>query len=115
MRTFLLILALGFLLCCYAWGRMNSRSGDVSAKAVALEPDTRLHPVTAGNSPRVDFQTQIKPILEARCQPCHFSGGQMYKQLPFDRAETVTKLNTKLFTRIKNESERQLIRDFLAQ
>jgi hypothetical protein len=116
MRTLLLILALGFLLCCYAWERMNSRSGSVpvQAAAAALEPDSS-QPATASNSPRVDFQTQIKPILEARCQPCHFSGGQMYKQLPFDRAETVTKLNTKLFTRIKNENERRLIRDFLAQ
>jgi hypothetical protein len=111
MRTLLLILALGFLLCFYAWGRMNTRSGSVPMQAAAAA----LLPATASNSPKVDFQTQIRPILEARCQPCHFSGGQMYKQLPFDRAETVTKLNTKLFTRIKNENERQLIRDFLAQ
>ena len=91
---------------------MNVRSGSLPVQAAAaLEPAAG----TANNSPRVDFQTQIKPILEARCQPCHFSGGQMYKQLPFDRAETVTKLNTKLFTRIKDENERQLIRDFLAQ
>lgn len=112
MRTLLVILALGFLLCCYAWGRMNSRSGSVPVQAAAavLEPNS-----SQPASPKVDFQTQIKPILEARYQPCHFSGGQMYKQLPFDRAETVTKLNTKLFTRIKNENERQLIRDFLAQ
>jgi len=35
--------------------------------------------------------------------------------MPFDRAETIKTLNTKLFTRIKDEKERQLIRDFLAQ
>jgi hypothetical protein len=69
----------------------------------------------AGVSPRVDFPTQIKPILEAKCQPCHFNGGKVYAQMPFDRPETIKTLGTKLFTRIKDENERQLIRDFLAQ
>ena len=39
----------------------------------------------------------------------------MYARLPFDRPETITKLGTKLFTRIKDEKEQQLIRDFLTQ
>jgi hypothetical protein len=64
---------------------------------------------------KVDFPTQIRPILEARCQPCHFSGGKVYQHLPFDRPETIKTLGTKLFTRIKDENERRLIRDFLAQ
>ena len=60
-----------------------------------------------------DFKTQIQPIL-ARCQPCHFPGGKMYERLPFDRPETVVKLGTKLFTRIRDEKQRELIRQFLA-
>lgn len=64
---------------------------------------------------RVDFPTQIKPMLEAKCQPCHFSGGKVYAKMPFDRPETIKTMGTKLFTRIKDENERQLIRDFLAQ
>jgi hypothetical protein len=39
----------------------------------------------------------------------------MYERLPFDRPETIEKLGTKLFTRIKDEQEQRLIRDFLAQ
>ena len=62
-----------------------------------------------------DFNKEIKPILQARCQPCHFQGGKVYDKLPFDRPETITKLGTKLFTRIKDEKERQLIREFLDQ
>ena|SRR5215813_67863 len=62
-----------------------------------------------------DFNTEIKPILQARCQPCHFQGGKVYDKLPFDRPETITRLGTKLFTRIKDEKERQLIREFLEQ
>jgi hypothetical protein len=64
---------------------------------------------------RVDFQTQIRPVLQAKCQPCHFNGGKVYAQMPFDRPETIKTLGTKLFTRIKDENERRLIRDFLAQ
>src|SRR5258708_1207643 len=63
----------------------------------------------------VDFGTDIKPILEAKCQPCHFSGGKVYQKLPFDRSETVKTLGAKLFTRIKDENDRRLIREFLAQ
>ena len=71
----------------------------------------RLHTVPV--PPPVDFKTQIQPIL-ARCQPCHFPGGKMYERLPFDRPETVVKLGTKLFTRIRDEKQRELIRQFLA-
>ena len=60
-----------------------------------------------------DFDSEIKPIFQARCQPCHFQGGKVYDHLPFDRPETITKLGTKLFTRIKDEKEQRLIRDFL--
>jgi len=66
-------------------------------------------------APRVDFNTQIKPIFESKCMPCHFSGGVMYEKLPFDRPETIKKLNEKLFTRIKDENHRRLIGEFLAE
>jgi hypothetical protein len=47
--------------------------------------------------------------------PCHFSGGQMYDRLPFDKPATIRKLGTRLFTRIKEENDRRLIEDFLTQ
>ena len=64
---------------------------------------------------RVDFDSDVKPILQAKCMPCHFSGGQMYDRLPFDRPETVRKLGEKLFTRIRDEKHRRVIKEFLAQ
>jgi hypothetical protein len=64
---------------------------------------------------KVDFAAQVRPILESRCTPCHFAGGTMYKRLPFDRQETIKTLGTKLFSRIKEEEERRVIREFLAQ
>ncbi len=64
---------------------------------------------------RVDFTHDVRPILEKHCQPCHFTGGKMYDKLPFDRPETITRLGTKLFTRIHDEQQRAVIRQFLAQ
>jgi hypothetical protein len=61
----------------------------------------------------VDFRQHIQPILEKRCQPCHFEGGKMYAKLPFDKPETITKLGTKLFTRIKKDEEQAVIRAYL--
>ena len=66
-------------------------------------------------SAKPNFDTDIKPIFQAKCQPCHFQGGQVYNKLPFDRPDTIKKLGTKLFTRIKDEKDRQLIREFLDQ
>jgi hypothetical protein len=79
----------------------------------AREAGTPVALTTA--SPKIDFDTQVKPILQARCQPCHFAGGSMYQRLPFDRPGTIQALGTKLFTRIEDEKERRVIREFLAQ
>ena len=74
-------------------------------------------PASAAPAPkaRVDFDTQVKPILQSKCMPCHFSGGQMYDRLPFDKPATIKKLGARLFTRIKEENDRRLIEDFLTQ
>ena len=63
----------------------------------------------------VDFQAQIRPILEKRCQPCHFTGGKMYAKMPFDRPQTIHTLGEKMFTRIKDPKEQAILRAFLAQ
>ena len=74
-------------------------------------------PVVNSTTPgaHVDFETQVKPMLQSKCMPCHFSGGQMYERLPFDKPATIRKLGTRLFTRIKEEDKRRLLEDFLAQ
>ena len=87
-------------------------------------PASETDPVPPKVSPKVppsidqagvDFNSDVRPILEVRCQPCHFPGGVMYERRPFDRPETITALGTKLFTRIKDEDERRVISEFLAQ
>ena len=113
MRLGLLILVSVSIVICYGCGRMNAGTRMTSTSGVS--PSEKPAPVSATTTARVDFPTQIKPMLEAKCQPCHFSGGKVYAKMPFDRPETIKTMGTKLFTRIKDENERQLIRDFLAQ
>ena len=108
----LLVFLLAAVVACCGCGHMNAgtRTAPVASAPSGAEPA----PNSATASPKIDFSTQIKPVLEARCQPCHFSGGKVYDKMPFDRAETIKTMGTKLFTRIKDENERRLIRDFLA-
>jgi hypothetical protein len=71
-------------------------------------------PAKGAGRTAVDFEKQVRPILN-RCQPCHFEGGSMYAKYPFDQPGTVHLLGEKLFSRIKNERERAVIRAFLTQ
>ena len=80
--------------------------------ALALTAANRTPPTDVAP---VDFQKDIRPILESKCQPCHFPGGKMYAKRPFDRPETIVALGEKLFTRIKDEEQRKLIRTFLSE
>jgi hypothetical protein len=80
------------------------------------EQSATVRQTTSVASPvKRDFDKEIKPIFQSRCQPCHFPGGKVYDRMPFDKPATITRLGTKLFTRIKDEKEQQLIREFLAQ
>lgn len=107
MRLGVLVFALVLLASSYSCTRTKGATA-----SIGTAPATIASTNTA--SPKVDFETQIKPIV-SRCQPCHFSGGKVYDKLPFDRPETIKTLGTKLFTRIHDENERRLIREFLAQ
>jgi len=105
MRSVLVLIAIGLLLV-ESGGRVKSaRLPEVVAATTA----------SSGAKARVDFDTQLKPIFQSKCMPCHFSGGQMYDRLPFDKPATIRKLGTRLFTRIKEENDRRLIEDFITQ
>ena len=106
MRAVLLILALSLALGFATYQLARSGTSLAGVQSVAAD--------SADSAKRPDFDRQIKPIFQARCQPCHFQGGQVYDRMPFDKPETITRLGTKLFTRIKDEKEQRLIRDFLA-
>src|SRR6478672_6944097 len=100
MRLVLLLIGMALLLV-ESGGEVKSARMPVVASSAIVSTST--------NKARVDFETQLKPIFQSKCMPCHFSGGQMYERLPFDKPETIRKLGTKLFTRIKEENDRRLI------
>lgn len=133
MRIAVFALTLTCILGCYGCAHTNAGpkarstssagSGAAQSEAVA-KSSAEMTPTNSFAKPstssaiapaKVDFPTQIRPLLEAKCQPCHFNGGKVYQRMPFDRPETIKTLGTKLFTRIKDENERRVIRDFLAQ
>ena len=68
---------------------------------------------TATDAPAVRFEVDVAPIL-SRCRPCHYPGGVMHARLPFDDETTVRKAGEKLFTRIKDEKQRAVLRSFFA-
>ena len=84
---------------------------------VAASKDTVSAIASApADTQQVDYFTaNVQPILVAKCQPCHFEGGKMYAELPFDNPKTVRELGTRLFSRIKEPEEQDRIRAFLAQ
>jgi len=98
---------------------MESMSRLLPAAALLLLASCPLAPPPAAApsslASHVDFDSQVKPILQARCTPCHFPGGVMHARLPFDKAGTIRDLGEKMFTRIKDEQEQALLRSFLAQ
>jgi hypothetical protein len=101
------LLILVLLLGVEAWVLVRSNAFASANAADWLTSSSRIA--------KPNFDSEIKLIFQARCQPCHFPGGKVYDKLPFDKPETITKLGTKLFTRIKDEKEQQKIREFLAQ
>ena len=93
---------------------MRTVIGLVAVALLLLETGGLAKPVTITTA-RIDFDTQLKPIFQSKCMPCHFNGGKVYDRLPFDNPTTIRKLGTRLFTRIKDEHDRKLIEDFLTQ
>jgi hypothetical protein len=107
----LVLLVLSLLLCGCSSGRGGRPPAEtpVAARSAAPVPSPSPAPTPAP----IDFATQIRPLLQEKCSPCHFAGGRMYDRLPFDREETIRTLGTALFTRLKDPVDTELLRAFL--
>ena len=108
MRAGVLILVMALTISVGSCGRAKRN-------ASLINPSMVVTSFSSSTNGKPDFEKEIKPIFRSRCMPCHFQGGKVYDKLPFDKPDTVTRLGTKLFTRIKDEKEQRLIREFLAQ
>ena len=111
MRAAILVIALSIVAFGLGHDGMPRTEARLQGETANAYVPTASTPAAA----RVDFDHDVKPILQSKCMPCHFSGGKMYVELPFDRPETVRKLGEKLFTRIHEEKHRRVIREFLTQ
>ena len=66
-------------------------------------------------SDTVNFKTDVVPILNTKCSPCHFEGGKMYEKMPFDSDVTILNHQAGILRRLKNEPVGALIRQFIEQ
>jgi len=110
------LVAVGLVMLGWSCAAGHGSSATPPAEPVADQAAVAEQAPLAGQqSVQVDFAAEVVPVLRAGCTPCHFEGGKMYAALPFDRAETVTRLGEALLTRIDEPDEHALIRSFLAQ
>jgi len=67
---------------------------------------------TAGSNPDSAFAVDIVPMLELRCEGCHFPGGPQYASLPFDDPRVVLRLGDQMLSQLEGE-DRTLVADFI--
>lgn len=63
----------------------------------------------------IDFSTQVQPVLQKKCSPCHFPGGKMYEKMPFDNGKTIMDHKAGIFRRITDVEEVKLFRKYVEQ
>jgi len=59
------------------------------------------------------FRSTVRPLLAAKCAPCHEPGGKMYSKLPFDRPETISGHAPGVLKRLKG-ADREAVERWLA-
>jgi hypothetical protein len=60
------------------------------------------------------FASGVRPVLAARCTPCHEPGGRMYATMPFDTPAIVAGHRAGVLRRLKDPAERQAFEAWLA-
>ena len=74
-----------------------------------------LATVAAPAKDSINFTTQVQPILQKHCTPCHFTGGKMYVRMPFDASQTLLSHKEGILKRIKQEDENSLLKQYIDQ
>lgn len=64
-------------------------------------------------SPDSAFVSVIVPVLQDQCAGCHFPGGAMYKDLPFDDEQTVLGLGDAVMVQLDGKGQDR-VREWLA-
>src|SRR6187431_1239094 len=63
----------------------------------------KRYPSLEGMSAERGFQAVVLPILQDQCEGCHFAGGVMYQELPFDDRDLVTTRGDELLLQLKGK------------
>lgn len=63
----------------------------------------------------LNFKTDIQPILQKNCSPCHFEGGKMYAAMPFDKGETIISHEAGALKRFSDKRENLVLKRFIEQ
>ncbi len=71
--------------------------------------------ISSSGMDTINFKTQLQPILQKNCSPCHFTGGKMYEKMPFDKGETIVSHEAGIVKRIKDTSELSLVKRFIKE
>ena len=90
MRTILFL-----IICCISLQFCNVNAEQKERKTVAIRSSV---------TDSVNYASQIQPVLQQKCSPCHFTGGKMYERMPFDKGETIVSHETGIVTRLSKET-----------
>jgi len=107
MKTMLFCLFAGTVFCCLRTQPVSTQPAPIAALAAPVIP--------APVRDTISFAKQIQPILQSRCNPCHFPGGKMYEKMPFDKGKTIVEHQEGVLKRFKDEKENQLLKQFIEE
>jgi hypothetical protein len=99
----IILLAAGFsMFLCFCNTKAKQQGGGVINTA-SIITDT------------VNYNTQVMPLLQKKCSPCHFPGGKMYAKMPFDKSTTIISHEAGVLKRFSDEKELALVKQFIHQ
>ena len=92
-------------------GSPPSGSGPSDPEVEVVPKDV---PAAEARSPGAEaFAATVRPVLAAKCAPCHEPGGKMYGSLPFDKGETIASHREGVLKRLKGD-DRAAVEKWLA-
>ena len=68
----------------------------------------KRYPSLAGMDAERGFEAVVLPILHDQCEGCHFAGGVMYQDLPFDDRELVTTRGDEVLLQLKGKGRERM-------
>ena len=79
------------------------------------QPGIKGNSIASFSGDKLNFQTQVEPVFQKNCSPCHFPGGKIYGRMPFDKDTTIIHHEAGILRRIKNAEEVSLIKRFIQE